>query len=153
MNKPYVSPLIRINTEARLYVVQCGAGFTCCGFDYADKLLRGVSAWLGRDYTHPDLVLGTKPHFQAYEFAMRAGALHHADTGARCDIELTPQLLKYEGKRVEVTDRYGQTRRFIVGKSTGWMPCHLEIARRTSHGGMAVYGAPFPSVRLIGPGR
>ena len=48
---------------------------------------------------------------------------------------LTPQLVGLEGWRVEVATTYGETRRFIVGRSTGWRPCHLEIARRDSSGG------------------
>ena len=67
----------------------------------------------------------------------------------RCPVELTPELTGLEGKRVEVVDRYGERRRFIVGKSTGWLPIHLEIARRNSSGGPAVTGAPFQSVRIV----
>lgn len=49
---------------------------------------------------------------------------------------LSPQLVDHEGHRVEVIDNYGQTRRFWVGKSTGWQPCHIELKLRTSSGGM-----------------
>ncbi len=48
---------------------------------------------------------------------------------------LTPQLVNLEGWRVEVVTTYGETRRFYVGKSTGWKPCHLEISRRNVYGG------------------
>lgn len=51
---------------------------------------------------------------------------------------LTKQLLACEGWRVEVVDHElsgGMTRRFIVGRSTGWRPCHLEISRRNARGG------------------
>jgi hypothetical protein len=48
---------------------------------------------------------------------------------------LTPQLVGLEGWRVEVETTYGEKRRFIVGRSTGWRPCHLEIANRRSSGG------------------
>lgn len=48
---------------------------------------------------------------------------------------LSPQLTGLEGYRVEVETTYGEKRRFIVGKSTGWQPCHLEISRRNSSGG------------------
>ncbi len=52
--------------------------------------------------------------------------------------DLTPQLTGLEGWRVEVTDQPGdKPRRFIVGRSTGWRPCHLEISRRGALGGMA----------------
>lgn len=49
--------------------------------------------------------------------------------------DLTPQLTGLEGWRVEATTHYGETRRFIVGRSTGWRPCHLEIHNRRSMGG------------------
>lgn len=49
---------------------------------------------------------------------------------------LSPQLVGLEGWRVEVTTVGDGTKwRFIVGKSTGWRPCHLEISRRSAHGG------------------
>lgn len=57
-------------------------------------------------------------------------------TALRDNSDLTPQLVGLEGWRVEVTDTYGNTRRFIVGKSTGWRPCHLEIPTIRSTGGM-----------------
>lgn len=42
---------------------------------------------------------------------------------------LTAQLTGLEGWRVRVVDMAGEVRRFIVGRSSGWRPCHLEIAR------------------------
>ncbi|MFH0921817.1 MAG: hypothetical protein V1913_15825 [Fibrobacterota bacterium] len=48
---------------------------------------------------------------------------------------LTPQLKGLEGYRVEAITTYYQKRRFIVGRSTGWIPCHLEISRRSALGG------------------
>jgi hypothetical protein len=61
---------------------------------------------------------------------------------------LTPQLTGLEGWRVEVLDNYGQTRRFIVGRSTGWRPCHLEISRRSAYGGPAA-SSSYQSVRKL----
>jgi hypothetical protein len=54
-----------------------------------------------------------------------------------------------EGKRVEIVDCWRQKRRFYVGKSTGFIPVHLEIGRRNSTGGPAIMGAPLASVRLL----
>jgi hypothetical protein len=54
----------------------------------------------------------------------------------RSDAGLSPQLIGLEGYRVEVVTNYGETRRFIVGRSSGWKPCHIEIPRRNSSGGM-----------------
>ncbi len=62
---------------------------------------------------------------------------------------LTPQLAGLEGWRVEVVDCEGdKPRRFNVGRSTGWRPCHLEIHNARSTGGFAACG-PYHSVRTI----
>lgn len=47
----------------------------------------------------------------------------------RDESHLTPQLAGLEGWRVRVVDMAGEVRKFIVGRSTGWRPCHLEIGR------------------------
>ena len=68
---------------------------------------------------------------------------------------LTPQLIGLEGWRVEVVDCYSdeegqpEPRRFIVGKSTGWRPCHLELRNRRSRGGVCARDR-YVSVRTIG---
>lgn len=49
--------------------------------------------------------------------------------------DLTPQLIGLEGWRVEVITSYGEKRRFIVGRSTGWKPIHLEVLTKRSLGG------------------
>ena len=42
--------------------------------------------------------------------------------------DLSKQLIGFEGWRVEVYDVDSmKPRRFIVGRSTGWRPCHLEM--------------------------
>ena len=53
---------------------------------------------------------------------------------------LHPLLIGLEGWRVEVTDTDGAKRRFIVGRSAGWQPCHIEIKTTRSIGG-------FPAAR------
>lgn len=67
---------------------------------------------------------------------------------------LTTQLIPYHGARVEVVTTYGETRRFWVGMSTGWRPCHLEIHNTRSTGGMSAE-KEYASVRLVrnGPRR
>jgi hypothetical protein len=39
--------------------------------------------------------------------------------------------------------------RFIVGKSTGWAPIHLEIKTRRSTGGAAAYVPDGATIRVI----
>lgn len=61
---------------------------------------------------------------------------------------LTEQLRGLEGWRVEVVTTYGERRRFIVGRSTGWRPCHIEISRRNAFGGFAAC-SQYASVRKL----
>lgn len=155
-----------INKDQRLYVLKAGAGVTCLGFDVATRLAAGVLEWLrsqgraaemilgakGVDVTAlclPDRV-GTRKHFAAYSKIMDAGRSYSIASGTSCPVNLTPQLIGLEGRRVEVVDSYGEARRFVVGKSMGgWMPCHIELKTRNSSGGAAVYGAPFKSVKAV----
>jgi hypothetical protein len=136
-----------INAEQALYVLRCGDGFSCYGFDVLDAKARAVAAW--SKVIPPLAAAGTRTHFDECNAIMQHGAKYAAKTGTRCDAELVPQLVGLEGRRVEVVDCYGETRRFKIGKSNGWMPCHIELANTRSHGGGAVTGAPFRSVRVI----
>ncbi len=157
--------LSSINKDQRLYVMKAGAGFTCYGFDVLNRKAAGVLQWLKSEGRAAEMVLGakridvtaldiparvgTKKHFTACDKVIDAGRIYALAAGRRCDVELTPQLVGLEGRRVEVVDDAGITRRFIVGRSSGWMPCHIEIARRDSNGGPSVMGAPFKSVSVI----
>jgi hypothetical protein len=144
---------VKINDEQELYVIPCGNGFTCLGFDVLLQRANAVAAWLNENGT-PAVAIdaslrGTLDAYGKYKALMEAGQSLNLRTGKRCPAELTAQLIGFERKRVEVVDRHDNRRRFIVGKSMGWMPCHLEIARSNSSGGPAVMGAPFKSVRVV----
>lgn len=135
-----------------IYVTRCGDGFTTLGFAHADSQRAKVAAWLeaeGKPLERVEAAPGTPEAFAAYHAAMAAGRAHNAATGRRCEADLTPQLRGLEGKRVEVTEADGTTRRFTVGKSSGWLPIHLEIARRGQSYGESVEGAPFKAVREV----
>ena len=132
-----------INKEQGLYVITEGhGGYSCLGFNVAQERMARLAAEMGE--TLPTLELGTEAHYLAYT------ALHNkaAATGKRFECELSPQLKGLEGYRVEVVTDYGERRRFIVGKSTGWMPCHLEISRRNAHSGGAAE-PHYQSVRTL----
>ena len=137
-----------INHEQGLYVLKCGTGYSCLGFEVAERKRAAVAAWLG-DSTPCAYMPGTAEHYAEYEHLMQQGALRSRMTGTRCNAELTPQLIGLEGRRVEVTTPSGDKSRFIVGRSTGWMPCHLEIKRRDSTGGGGVYLPEGSIVRVI----
>ncbi len=157
-------PKVTIDEERELYVIPAPGGYSCLGFDVLLRRTREVANWL-REHGYkapeprrvsrelspelsPDL-RGTLQAYGIYLETMRQGEALHRETGNRCNADLTPQLIGMEGNRVEVVDRYGETRRFWVGKSTGWFPVHLEIARCDSSGGGTVTGAPFQSVRIV----
>jgi hypothetical protein len=77
---------------------------------------------------HADLEGMTQAKWSALSYSQREAIRDYSG--------LSPQLKGLEGYRVEVI-RLGDTRprRFIVGMSTGWRPCHLEILTKRSHGG------------------
>jgi len=144
---------VGINAEQELYVIPDSSGYSCLGFDVLIARYNAIGEWLrGEGLQQDDLppdARGTMRAYTAYRTLLdRAGAYCQRNK-LRCPAELTPQLTGLEGKRVEVVDRNGERRRFIVGKSMGWLPIHLEIARRNSSGGPAVTGAPFQSVRIV----
>ena len=87
-----------------------------------------------------DITGMTQEKWNAMTFAERIAA--------RSDAELSPQLIGLEGWRVEVVTESGETRRFIVGRSTGWIPCHIEISRRNALGGVAA-DKSYKSVRRL----
>jgi len=76
-------------------------------------------------------------------------ALPVAERARQRDLsKLCPQLVGLEGARVEVVDLDGKTRRFNVGRSTGWRPCHIEIHNARSTGGPPAERS-YRSVRVI----
>lgn len=144
---------VSVNAEQELYVIPCGNGYSCLGFDVLITRYNAIAAWLRKEGLQqtdlPPDARGSMRAYTAYRTLLdRAGAYCQRNR-LRCPAELTPQLTGLEGKRVEVVNRHGERRRFIVGKSTGWLPIHLEIARRNSSGGPAITGAPFQSVRIV----
>lgn len=143
---------VSLNLEQRLYVIPAGNGYSCLGFDVcADRLKAYTAALAGRGIVWPVTPAepGTVELYRQYLDAIKVIHREHDRTGWRCLAELTPELIGLEGKRVEVVDKYGERRRFKVGKSTGWIPCHLELANRRSSGGGPVFGAPFQSIRVV----
>lgn len=127
---------IRINKDQSVYVIPCGNGFTCLGFQNAFDKTKTISEHYGLKRLQPnDALKGTEQGYSQYATAIEYARAEHARTGSKCTVELSPQLIGLEGRRVEVVDVYGEKRRFKVGKSTGWIPCHLELARANSIGG------------------
>ena len=142
-----MTDLQSINVESRLYVLKCGPSISCLGFDVAERRRRDFLTWLKLPYSPAEV--GTAAAYDAYREAADLVLNRYNRTGERCPCELTPQLIGLEGRRVEVTAPDGTRERFYVGKSTGWIPCHLAIARRNSSGGPAVYIPDGATVRVV----
>jgi len=144
-----------INVPSKLYVIKCGDGFSCNGFEYQRRIGEAVAAWLG----DPDLIraahvalvasAGSPGAYDFHRDLMERGRKHADATGQRCEAELTPALKGLEGKRVEVTTPSGEVSTFRVGRSTGWLPIHLEIESDTDDGGGAAYVPEGSSVRVL----
>lgn len=152
---------VSINEKQRLYVIPCTegyAGYTCLGFDVCEKRSVKLAKWLDIEngLGSPHLHKGTIFGYAIYLGLLSLAEQRYKATGQKCDIELTPELIGLEGKMIEVVDAYGEKRQFKVGKSNGWMPCHLELETdKTMDGfhafGCPAYGAPYVSVRIIKP--
>lgn len=135
---------VTVNAEQGLYVIPAGGGgYSCLGFDVLVERynrLAGAMDWRG----FPLEERGTLEGYARYEALLTAAR----ETGRRFSCELSPQLIGLEGRRVEVVTAYGETRRFQVGKSTGWLPIHLEVYNRRSTGGGAA-DRQYQSVRVV----
>jgi hypothetical protein len=149
--KAKISKVVTCNKEQRVYVIQVRGGYSCLGFQNAFDQATRIASELGRDDLRPsEANMGTPKGYDDYLNTVNAAHVYSNVTGNSLKCGLTPQLIGLEGKRVEVVDRFGEKRRFTVGKSMGWIPSHLEIANRCSTGGGSVFGAPFKSVTVVG---
>ena len=139
---------MQINLEQKLYVLPCGKGFSCLGFDVAEKKRVVYMQWLGLPVQSVEI--GTDHAYAEYLRALELVRIRCNSPGVRCTVELVPELVRYERRRVEITYPDGQKTRFIVGVSTGFIPIHLEIKTRRSSGGGQVYFPEGSTVRLVG---
>lgn len=154
----HVTGLHGANGEQRLYVLKSGAGLARLGFDVAERQIRTLAKWLGPSWqrliVRQDAEPGTHTHYALHGYLMESARQWAGIRfGGICDAFLNPQLTPYLGKRVEVYDsRDEPPRRFLVGKSGGWLPIYLELHNRRSTGGVAA-SAHYFSVAGISDGR
>lgn len=135
------------NTERRLFVIQSGNGYSCYGFDNCDAIVKALVSELGLTEYRIARKGSLKQYKQYRELSDVVKAKYDASR-FRSSANLTPQLVGLEGCRVEVVTTYDETRRFNVGRSTGWVPCHLEIHNSRSSGGVSAE-KQYKSVRVI----
>lgn len=140
-----------INKEQGVFVISSGSGYSCIGFEVCRKWHDSLALELGQNPFVGSL--NNKRHlarlYRQYNNLIQKAATRNKATGWRSTSQLTPELIGLEGKRVEVITSWGEVMRFYVGKSTGFIPIHLEIKRKDSSGGCAVVGSPFKSVSIL----
>lgn len=144
--KTQIAPSVTVNRKSKLYVIPCGQGYSCLGFQVCADRVKRLASELGADSKLSRL--GSLKNYHELQRLQALAAERNRATGWRARCELSPQLVGLEGRRVEVVTTYGETRRFQVGKSTGFNPIHLEVSRRNSMGGVGAE-RHYKSVRVI----
>jgi len=129
---------LQINTDQRLYVLCNQNGCTTLGFNVAHERAKRMAKWLGVPAPEEALI-GTEEGYHAFQILVEMCFEKFQQTKTKCPVELNPQLVGLEGKRVEVEDIDGSRRVFWVGKSQGWIPVHLELERKNSKYGEVVF--------------
>jgi hypothetical protein len=132
---------VGIDPNAELFVVKMGDIVTTYGFDYVqDRCERMALNLVLEGFVLPPR--GTRASFDMMNTLQGALKL-------MCDLSM--QLVGLESHRVEVIDHPGDpSRTFIVGRSSGWFPVHLEIKTTRSMGGDPAR-LEYHSVRDLGP--
>ena len=141
------SAKITVNKKQELYVIPCGNGFTCLGFDVCLNRIGKLAKEMGIEAKN--VKRGTIAAYKENDRITALARLKHEQTGWRSESQLIPEFIGREGQRVEVVTSYGETERYYIGKSTGWIPCHLEIKKSNSTGGGSVCGYPFQKITFL----
>lgn len=145
---------VTANKEQGIFWINRGKYTSGLGFDVMKKRYDNLSneIMMMKGTNIPILSSAeskTVKGYKKYQKLLDRAKKINKNSGERFIAELSPQLMGLEGKRVEVVDSSGEKRRFWVGKSTGFIPVHLEIHNTRSTGGGAVMGTPFKSVRVV----
>jgi len=141
---------VSVEKERQLYIIEDNSSYSCLGFNYVMEQTKKLAQELNSPSLLPiDSEYGTVEAYYKYLKLVAKAKEKFERSNWQSKSGLTPQLIGLEGRRVEVVDSYGERRRFQVGKSTGYIPCHIELKRVDSSGGGAVSGAPFKELRII----
>ena len=136
-----------INKEQEVFVFQEGKYFSCLGFQVVLKKGKKLAEEMG--IVCPKFRKGSKASLKFYRKMTDLAFKRHKQTGWKSKSDLFEPFIGNEGKRVEVTYNWGETERFIIGKSTGWIPCHLVIKKSNSSGGTSVLADSIKNFRFV----
>ena len=100
-------PLQSVNYKSKLFIIPCGAGHTCLGFDVCmDRTLALSCEFSAMHNSNPEVFkeaspflceYGTPAAYAEYERLCAIGAKLNAETRWRSKVCLTPQLVGLEG--------------------------------------------------------
>lgn len=122
---------VTVNKEQGVFVIHSGNGYSCLGFEVCAMKCSA----LRKELNLPESILeiGTIEAYNEYKETVEIAR----KSGKRYTSELHPKLIGLEGYRIQC-EMYGETVRFNVGKSTGFIPCHLQIHNARSLGGYGI---------------
>ena len=138
---------ITINNEQELYVIPEGKGYTCLGFDVTIKRIKLLAEELHLPYNN--LNRGSIEAYETYLNIVEIARQKFINSGWRSTSDLYSPFIGHEGKRVEVTYTWDEKERFYIGKSTGFIPCHIMIKKSNSTGGCSVLNNSIKSFRFV----
>lgn len=138
---------VTVNKEQELYVIPSGRGFSCLGFDVTINKIKALSKEL--NIPCDNLVRGSIETYNIYLKVLEIAYSRYEANGWRSKSELYEPFIGHEGKRVEVEYFGGEKERFYIGKSTGFVPCHLIIKQSNSTGGVSLCKNLIKSYRFI----
>ncbi len=139
--------LLSINKDQKLFTFKEGNYISCLGFEVVLNRGKKLADELG--IICPKFRKGSRASLKFYYKMMELAKKKHSETGWRSKSELYKPFIGNEGKRVEVEYSWGEKERFYIGKSTGFIPCHIAVKQRNSHGGMAVLNDSIKKFRFV----
>lgn len=142
---------VRNDIEHALYVITTypGGGVSTYGWDHVLEQVERLTLGFGETDV-PSLARGSREALDTMLALMERARVEFEETGEPNVGNLTPGLSGLEGWRVEVIDEADdEPRRFIVGRSTGWIPVHLELHNTRSRGGSPARPDGYYEVREI----
>lgn len=126
--------LLRNDTEHGMYVIeQVDKSVSCFGWVNTMNALRRYETYLGMMYPRCEAGLGTVEVYEAYEVAIKALRAEYEKTHRQIMVDCNPQLRFLIGRVVRVTTEHGETHRWLIGKSCGWLPVLLSMNPRGAH--------------------
>lgn len=162
-----VDGLKGMNTKQRLYVMPCGDGVSCLGFDNAHAGAVQAATITGRPELNPPKRRGTVRAFRAYKAAQSALIAFyrehpdrtHFDPGTPYEVTRALESARSSGQRVRIwcgdtktgrawAEEYDVTG--TIGRSMGPLKSPLLLPLASSHGGAAILTACVVAIRTQG---